>query len=621
MSHLRNILRFGGPYLKRYWARFVAGVLLGVLFGLSNASFLWAVNTLIKRMSPPAAITASVSAPPAVAPGYWRGQVAQWKESIDRAVDPWLPMMHRRVDWRQITGGLLLLPLLVALRGYLGFLSSYCLAWVSERVVNDLRIDVLKKLTGLSIDFFNRSTMGDLLTRVNGDTAALQRCLSLGLSDLVKEPVTIISILVGLCFLDWKLTAGAMVFFPLCVLPIIVLGRKVRKAAKANVGTTITQSSLLVEMLSGIRVIKAFGLEARQVERFRDLSRQLIHHTMKGIRAKELINPFIETISMLGFGVLIVYIAYQQRSISQMVAFLTGIAFLYTPIKKLAGLHVLLQQTDVGINRLMHILQEQPSVKDSPRPKAMPDFRSALTVANVTFSYGDRAVLRNIQLTIPRGFKLGVAGESGSGKSTLVNLLFRFYDPTQGSLRIDGEDFRDVSIADLRRQMALVSQEVVLFDMTVAENIACGRAGCSQSEIEQAAKGAHAHEFILQLSQGYDTRVGERGVKLSGGQRQRIAIARAFVRNAPILILDEATGALDSGTEAEVQAAIDELAEHRTVVSVAHRLSTLAGTDQIIVLSQGEIVETGHFRELLRKQGRFAAMARAQGIYLDAVQA
>jgi len=263
----------------------------------------------------------------------------------------------------------------------------------------------------------------------------------------------------------------------------------------------------------------------------------------------------------------------------------------------------------------MHILHQQPSVKDPVEPKPLRGFQRGIALENVSFSYGHEPVLKNLTLELPRGKKLGVAGESGSGKSTLVNLLFRFFDPTAGTIRIDGLDLREVACADLRTLMALVSQDVVLFDMTVAENIALGKSGATRAEIEAAAKAAFAHEFIAAMPQGYDTRVGERGVTLSGGQRQRLCLARAFVRNAPILVLDEATASLDSKAEAEVQAAIDRLAERRTVIAVAHRLSTLAAMDRIVVLAEGRLVESGGFDELLRRGGVFADMAARQGIF------
>lgn len=633
MTHLQNILRFGWPYLRQYWPRFATGILLGILFGAINASFLWVTKTVIDRMSPAKAPVAKTEpalgvavAAPALTNQVSTSGLDELKNRLDglktninnqaqQAIDPWLPRQGRKLNWPQVLGGLLLFPLLAAVRGSVGYLSSYCLAWVSERVVNDLRVDVFKKLSGLSLDFYNRSTMGDLITRVNGDTAALQRCLSLGLSDLVKEPCTIIGMFFGLCVLDWKLTLGAMVFFPLCVVPMIILGRKIRRAAKSGLKTNITQSSLLVEMLGGIRVVKAFGLEATQVERFRKLSRELIHFTMKSVRAKELINPLIETIAMLGFGILIVVIAYQQRSFANMVIFLMGMALIYTPVKKLAGIHVLFQQTSVGVDRLVHIMNEQPTVKEPVQPMLIKTFTSHIAFEHVSFAYGNQPVLQDINLAIPRGQKLGIAGESGSGKSTLVNLLFRFYDATHGAIKIDGTNVRDFSLRDLRQLMALVSQEIVLFDQTVAENIACGKPGATREEIEAAARAASAREFIREQPQGYDTRIGERGVNLSGGQRQRIAIARAFVRNAPILVLDEATAALDSHAEAEVQAAIDRLAENRTVVCIAHRLSTLASMDRIVVLSRGRIIEQGGFKELLQAKGLFAAMAGKQGIH------
>jgi subfamily B ATP-binding cassette protein MsbA len=298
-----------------------------------------------------------------------------------------------------------------------------------------------------------------------------------------------------------------------------------------------------------------------------------------------------------------------------MAAFLTGIMLIYTPIKKLGGVPVQFQQANIGALRLIELFKLQPTVKEKPDAVRIQKFSKDLSFDKVTFAYeGKPPALRDFTLRIPRGFKLGIAGESGSGKSTLVNLIFRLYDPASGCIKLDGVDLRDANVISLRSQMALVSQDIVLFDQTVAENIAMGRPGASQAEIEAAARASYAHDFIMQLPQGYDTRIGETGKTLSGGQRQRLCIARAFVRNAPLLVLDEATSGLDSNAEGEVQAAIERLAEERTVISVAHRLSTLANTDGIIVLDQGRIVEQGHFKELLKQGGIFAGLARKQGI-------
>lgn len=615
MNHILKVLRFGLPYLRRYWVRLAGGVLLGMMFGVSNATFVWATKTLIGRMAPQTEAQVELKSKQAKPKRFFDNLKVRLDKKTHQAVDAWLPYAGRPVDWRQVLGGLLIFPALVAIRGIMGYLSSYCMGWVGEQVVNDLRTDVLVKLNSLSLDYFNRATMGDMITHVNGDTTTLQRCLRVGCADLIQQPMTAIGVLAALCVLDWQLTLAAMVFFPACIIPVFVLGKKARRAARASTEVGITQSSLLLEILSGIRVVKAFGLEALQVNRFRDYSRQIVRQNMKGIRAKELINPIIETVSVIGFGLLVTYIAYKNHSVADMVGFLTGLIFFYTPVKRLAAIHVIFEQTAVGVNRLLHILQQQPSVKDPAQPKPLREFRRGIAFENVSFTYGRELVLQNLNLEVPRGTKLGVAGESGSGKSTLVNLLFRFFDPTGGVIRIDGLDLREIACADLRRLMALVSQDVVLFDMTVAENIALGKAGATRAEIEAAAKAAFAHEFIAAMPQGYDTSIGERGVTLSGGQRQRLCLARAFVRNAPILVLDEATASLDSKAEAEVQAAIDRLAEHRTVISVAHRLSTLAAMDFLIVLERGQIVESGSFDELLRHGGVFADMAARQGIF------
>jgi ATP-binding cassette, subfamily B, bacterial MsbA len=604
MSNVATIFAFGWPYLRRYWSRLAAGVLLGILFGLSNASFVWGTKTLFERL----------------APDQMQQEGSRAKKqnatlaAFNAAIDPWLPVKGRRIDVRQVIGGFLLLPLLVALRGFIGYLSSYCMSWVSERVIRDLRIDVLTKLNTLSMDYFNRTTIGDLLARVNGDTTALYRCLSLGFSDLIKEPITLISLLVSLFVVNPQLTLLAIIFTPLTVIPTRILGRKVRRALTSGVSVGMLQDSLLVEVYSSIRIIKAFCLEGLQMKRFRVIYDNLVRIGMKSVQARELVNPLIETISMLGLGVVIVFIFYSGVTVPKLVAFLTGVTMMYTPIKKLGALHVYFQQASVGASRLLEIFQFKPTVIEKPDAVAVPQFTREIGFENVSFAYTDKPVIKEFSLSIPRGVKLGIAGESGSGKSTLVNLLFRLYDPTKGAVKIDGVDMRDVRVYDLRQHMALVSQEVVIFDQTVAENISCGKPGSTQAEVEAAARGAFAHSFIMQLPHGYDTRLGERGVTLSGGQRQRIAIARAFVRNAPILVLDEATAALDSQAEAEVQAAIDRLSENRTVVCIAHRLSTLSKMDEIVVLTEGRIVERGTFGELLRKSGTFASMARKQSI-------
>ncbi|HVR36509.1 MAG TPA: ABC transporter ATP-binding protein [Methylomirabilota bacterium] len=616
MRHLKQILLFGWPYLRRYWGRLVAGVLLGILFGMSNAGLVWSTKTLIGRMAPPP--DASVAGVASERADAGTDRLTEITRRIDdrvkEALDAWIPRAGRGLDLRQVLGVVLFFPLFVGMRGFVGYLSAYCMGWVGERVVNDLRIDVHRKLTTLSLDFFNRSTMGDLVTRVQTDTASLQRCLRVGFPDLVRETMTLLSVFGMMLFIDWRLTLAATVFFPICVAPILVLGKKVRRASKAGREANVTQSSLLIEMLGGIRIVKAFGLEAEQAAQFRDLSHKQVHHAMKGFRAKELVNPAIEVVGMVGFGLLLVYIAFQQRGVEELAGFLAGLIFIYTPLRKLASTHVLFEQTSVGVQRLVQVLNERPTVREPERPEPLRAFQSAIRFEGVSFSYGHELVLRDVNLSIPRGTRLGIAGESGSGKSTLVNLLFRFYDPTAGAIRIDGRDLREVSLSDLRRLMALVSQEVVIFDQTAAGNIAAGRPGAGREEVESAARAAQAHEFISQLPRGYDTRLGERGVTLSGGQRQRIAVARAFIRNAPILVLDEATASLDSRSESEVQAAIDRLSENRTVICVAHRLSTLAGMDRIVVFGQGRIIEEGGYDELLRAGGAFASMARRQGI-------
>lgn len=370
-------------------------------------------------------------------------------------------------------------------------------------------------------------------------------------------------------------------------------------------------------MLSAIRVVKAFALEEREVARFRRLSRQLFRYTMRGVRSQEIVGPIIETVSMIAVGMLIVFVVQTGRSAPDLITFFIGLIMFYMPIKKLAKLHILFEQASVSVGRLQNILAETPEVQDSPQAASMQSFSKSIQFENVSFAYTrakPNMALQNIRLTIPHGQKLGIAGESGSGKTTLIHLLFRFFDPSAGAVLFDGKDLRQLKVKDCRKLLALVSQDIVVFDQSVAENIRCGRPNATKKEILQAAQQAHATEFIEKLHKGFETQLGERGAALSGGQRQRIAIARAFIRNAPILVLDEATAALDAQAEAEVQTAIDNLAQNRTVICIAHRLSTLQTMDKIIVLEKGRIAQQGNYPQLLSQNGPFARMAQRQGI-------
>jgi ATP-binding cassette, subfamily B, bacterial MsbA len=605
LHYILDIIRFGSPYLRRYWLALVAGILFSIVFGLSNGSLVWGTKTILERLSPARAQAGNTAGA--------AGSVHLEKITY-RVVDPWLPRVGRDIDTRQIIGGVLFLPFLVGLRGFARYLSAWSMASLSENVVNDLRCDVLRKLQSLSLDYFNRSTMGDLLMRVNGDTAALNRCLSVGFTDSITEPFTMIGILIALCAIDWKLTLATVVLTPLCLIPISTLGSRARNAAATGTRATISQSSLLVEMLSGIRIVKALNLETEQTQRFRGYSKDLVRSSIKSVKAREQINPIIETFSMFGLGLLIIYVFFTHQTTPQMVAFLSGMILFFSPVKRLASLHILLQEAKIGVDRLGQLLAEQPSVKEKPDARPLPKFASAIRFRDVSFAYETQTVLENIDLEIRRGAKIGIAGENGSGKSTLMNLLLRFYDPTNGAVEIDGVNLRDVRVSDLRNLIGLVSQEVVIFDQSIAENIGCAKPGATQAEIELAARHAGCHDFIAQLPQGYETRVGERGVRLSGGQRQRISIARAFIRDAPIIILDEATASLDARAEADIQAAVDRLEEHRTVICVAHRLSTLSSMDRIVVLAAGRIIEEGTYWKLLSGDGQFARMARQQGL-------
>jgi ABC-type multidrug transport system fused ATPase/permease subunit len=628
MHTLLETAKFSRTYLARYWLRFALGILLGVVFGLSNGLFLGSVYTVLNRLDDPAHVekvtekgreakaAQAVSDSAAVHSLKAEGQTL--KERLYVFIDPWLPLKDRPLDWKQCVGGFLFIPLAVILRGLLGYGSSYLLAWSGQRITNDVKTDAFRKISSLSLDFFHRTTTNELISRIETDGANLNNFLKLGLSDMIKEPSTIVSLLIFLFLLDWKFTLISLAFIPVCVVPTRLVTRKIKELSRRDFATNVGQGNITLESFQNVRITKAYSLEDVHAQAFRRSAQRSTYYNMKSIQSREMLNPTVQTLFAMGISAVLLYAVWTKCPFDKLFTFMVALGAFTGPFRKLNGIGVYLTQLTVSLERLMALFALQPSVREPAMPVPLQAFTTALAFKNVGFSYGDGPVLEDVAFTVPRGHRLGLAGESGSGKSSLINLLFRFYDPTAGQIEMDGKPIQEASLADLRFHLALVSQDILLFNATVAENIAFGKIGATREEVITAAREAYAHDFIEGLPQGYDTPLGERGLRLSGGQRQRIAIARAFVRNAPILVLDEATASLDSQAEAEVQRAIDHLAENRTVICVAHRLSTLRSMNKILVLEKGRVIEQGSFDELLSRRGAFTAMAARQSIFPQA---
>jgi ABC-type multidrug transport system fused ATPase/permease subunit len=625
MNILLETAIFSRPYLARYWPRFTLGIFLGILFGASNGLSLGSVYLILNRLDDPKPIEAVVEKGKAVQEqkeqgnsvvvhGFKKNAIA-FKEEFYLLIDPWLPIKGQPLDWQRCLGGFLLIPMTFVLRGVLGYGSSYLMAWSGQRITNAVKNDAFRKVNSLSLDFFQQYTTGELISRIESDGHALNNFLKLGLSDLIKEPSTIFFTLVVMFKIDWTFTLISLAFAPLCIIPTRLVSRKIKSLARRDFDANAGQAVVTIESIQNVRITKAYALEEVHAEAYLKQGERTGYYTVKSIQSKEMLNPIVQTLNAMGISMLLLYAFWNNYSFTHVAVFIGALMSFYTPFKKLNGIGVYITQLSVALERLMTLFKTQPSVREAANPVALVDFKKSLDFRDVCFSYGEAQVLDRVNLSLKRGQRLGLVGESGSGKSSLINLIFRFYDPTSGQITMDGVPLETLRIADLRYHLALVSQDILLFNATVAENIGFGKIGATREEIITAAKEAHAHDFITALPQGYDTPLGERGQRLSGGQRQRIAIARAFVRNAPILVLDEATASLDSQSEAEVQKAIDALAENRTVICVAHRLSTLRTMDQIIVIEKGRIIEQGSFDQLLTQRGVFTAMAARQSIY------
>ncbi|MDD2765925.1 MAG: ABC transporter ATP-binding protein [Opitutaceae bacterium] len=491
------------------------------------------------------------------------------------------------------------LPAVFLVRGVAGYLNSYLIQLCGVRVLEALRREYFEKLQRLSLSFLQRQSTGDLISRGLADTNQLQFTLTTVANEILKQPTTLIGslgVLVWLAFAERgvALVLVCLAIVPLCVLPIRYVGRKLVRRAEQVQSQLGSVTDRFSENLSAAREVRAFGLEEREAQRFAVLSRRLITFQMKVVKYAQALTPAIEIISAVGLSITLVY-AYRVRvPLESFLAIITALYASYEPIKKLGALNNELKRGQVALDRLEVVLQEPVTITDPAAPVAVGRLRGDLAFEGVTFAYnGDGPVLRDVTIALPAGTVCALVGPSGAGKSTFANLVPRFYDAGRGRVTIDGIDVRALRLADLRRNIALVSQEPVLFNDTVYNNLLLGKADATRDEVMAAAIDAHADEFIRALSQGYETVVGERGALLSGGQKQRLAVARAFLRNAPILILDEATSALDSQSEQMIQEALRQLVIGKTVIIIAHRFSTIRDASLILVFDRGEIVARG----------------------------
>jgi len=522
----------------------------------------------------------------------------------------------------EVIGCAALLPAIFLVRGIAGYINSYLINFCGVRVLEQIRTDYFTKLQQLPLAFFSRHSSGDLISRGMNDTNQLQNTITTVASEVVKQPTTLLSALAALTYLSFQnknvvFVLLCLALVPAMVFPIRVIGKNLLKRAMQMQGQMGNVTNHLSENLGALKEVRAFGLEQREVNRFQDSVRSLFTYQMKVVKYGNALSPIIEFLSTLGVGAALLYSHHVHLPWETFLAMVGALYLSYDPLKKIGVLSNELKRGEGALNRLEEILREPQTISDPVDPVPVGRLRGDVTFAGVTFAYKpDEPVLSGVSVQIPAGTVCALVGPSGAGKTTFANLVPRFYEAGAGAVAIDGIDVRAMRIADLRRNIALVSQDPVLFNDTIYNNLLLGRENATREEVMAAAVDAYADDFIRRLPSGYDTMVGERGALVSGGQRQRLAIARAFLRNAPILILDEATSALDSDSEAAIQRALKKLMAGKTVFIIAHRFSTSRDASLILVFEHGRIVADGTHDQLYAGNPLYRSLYdRQQGNY------
>lgn len=542
-------------------------------------------------------------------------------------IPPWLPgWLAGLVQWfngvspmKLATAFAIIIPILFLFKGLCEFLQTFYMNDVSQRVIRDLRQTMFDKFMGLSLDYYKTHQTGSTMARILYDTGLVQNSIAEGLTDLLYQPLQVVLNLAIVFVIHWKLALVSFVVIPLIALTTMRIGKVLKKLSYQAQVTSGELNSAIIESLTGMQVIQAFLMEHAARLKFAASNERTYRINRKIQKRMNFLTPITDFVGAIGGAIVFWYgvkvVLTQELTLGQFAAFFLAMMSLLRPFKRLAKLHGMNQQTIAAGIRIFEVLDMEPTVKEHPKAKTLPPFRREVAFDRIAFQYADgQPVLRGISLSISHGESVALVGPSGGGKTTLANLLPRFYDPTAGRVTIDGVDLRHVTLESLRSQIGLVTQETTLFHETVRANLTVGKTTAHLAEIVEAAKVANAHTFISRLPKGYDTVIGERGELLSGGQRQRLAIARALLKNPPLLILDEATSQLDAESEHLITEALERLCKDRTVLMIAHRLSTVRLAHRIVVIQEGRIVEQGSHEELLKHSVLYRRLCELQFI-------
>jgi ATP-binding cassette, subfamily B, bacterial MsbA len=514
---------------------------------------------------------------------------------------------------------LVVVPLALVFRIGTLYLNNYTLQWAGTRVVRDLRNEMFEHLQKQSLKFFGRMDVGRIMSRCNGDPGTVQTVVTHTVAEMCRAPFEIIASIGFVIYFAIKndmieMIGLAFLGYPLAMYPLLWIGKKIRTYARKGLERGAALGSNMLENLTGIRVVKAYNTEEEEKRKYRDANQRCVKMALKGTRAGLLVTPMMEAATIMLAVIFLAICFWKGKTFADIVPLLAPFVVAYKPLKSLAKIQTSIESGRAALTRIYSFLDMDTSLPLAQNPVPKKTFDDVITFDHVGFSYdvAGRKIVQDVSFNLKRGMTIAVVGSTGSGKTTLANLLARFYDPTEGRILMDGVDLRDMDIGDLRNLIGVVTQETILFNTTIAENISYGTKGATSEQIEAAAKMANAHPFIIQHPGGYQRIVGDKGFVLSGGERQRVAIARAILKNPPILILDEATSALDTVTEQQVQEAITHLMENRTVFVIAHRLSTIKNADQILVMDHGRVIERGSHEELYAKGGVYHGLCNVQ---------